>query len=149
MRETQMRLDPWVRKIPWRRKWQPTPVLLPEESPGQRSLMDYKIHGVAKSWTQLSDQACFLLIILFCNKWKTKPMRRNEFVSSLGQTQQTQGEGVYEEIWEQPGSTDILLRLLLDFWSFWMFCLFKWEQVFKATPRGKYYKQILLFLVSY
>ena len=28
--------DPWVRKIPWRRKWQPTPVLLPGESRGQR-----------------------------------------------------------------------------------------------------------------
>ena len=25
--------DPWVRKIPWRRKWQPTPVFLPGESP--------------------------------------------------------------------------------------------------------------------
>ena len=31
--------DPWVRKIPWRRKWQPTPVFLPEESHGQRSLV--------------------------------------------------------------------------------------------------------------
>ena len=30
--------DPWVRKIPWRRKWQPTPVLLPGKSSGQRSL---------------------------------------------------------------------------------------------------------------
>ena len=30
--------DPWVRKIPWRRAWQPTPVFLPEESHGQRSL---------------------------------------------------------------------------------------------------------------
>ena len=30
--------DLWVRKIPWRRKWQPTPVFLPEESHGQRSL---------------------------------------------------------------------------------------------------------------
>ena len=27
--------DPWVRKIPWRRKWQPTPVFLPGESHGQ------------------------------------------------------------------------------------------------------------------
>ena len=27
--------DPWVRKIPWRRKWQPTPVFLPGESYGQ------------------------------------------------------------------------------------------------------------------
>ena len=32
------RFDPWVRKIPWRRKWQPTPVFLPGESHGQRSL---------------------------------------------------------------------------------------------------------------
>ena len=33
--------DPWVRKIPWRRAWQPTPVLLPGEFHGQRSLADY------------------------------------------------------------------------------------------------------------
>ena len=32
---------PWVRKIPWRRKWQPSPVLLPGESRGQRSLAGY------------------------------------------------------------------------------------------------------------
>ena len=31
--------DPWVRKIPWRRAWQPTPVFLPGESHGQRSLV--------------------------------------------------------------------------------------------------------------
>ena len=31
--------DPWVRKIPWRRKWQPTPVLLPGESRGWKSLL--------------------------------------------------------------------------------------------------------------
>ena len=31
--------DPWVGKIPWRRKWQPTPVFLPGKSHGQRSLM--------------------------------------------------------------------------------------------------------------
>ena len=30
--------DPWVRKVPWRRKWQPTPVFLPGKSHGQRSL---------------------------------------------------------------------------------------------------------------
>ena len=36
MRETWF--DPWVGKIPWRRKWEPTPVPLPGESHGQRSL---------------------------------------------------------------------------------------------------------------
>ena len=40
------RFDPWVRKILWRRKWQPTPVLLPGKSRGGRSLVGY-IHGVA------------------------------------------------------------------------------------------------------
>ena len=33
--------DPWVRKIPWRRAWQPTPVFLPGEFHGQRSLAGY------------------------------------------------------------------------------------------------------------
>ena len=30
--------DPWFRKIPWRRAWQPTPVFLPGKSHGQRNL---------------------------------------------------------------------------------------------------------------
>ena len=33
--------DPWVRKMPWRRTWQPTPVFLPGKSHGQRSLVGY------------------------------------------------------------------------------------------------------------
>ena len=33
--------DPWVRKMPWRRKWQPTPGFLPVEFHGQRSLAGY------------------------------------------------------------------------------------------------------------
>ena len=33
--------NPWVGKIPWRRVWQPTPVFLPGESHGQRSLLGY------------------------------------------------------------------------------------------------------------
>ena len=37
--------DPWVRKIRWRRKWQPTPVFLPGESHGQRSLVGYSPQG--------------------------------------------------------------------------------------------------------
>ena len=35
------RFNPWFRKIPWRRKWQPTPVVLPGESHGWRSLVGY------------------------------------------------------------------------------------------------------------
>ena len=37
--------DPWVGKIPWRRPWQPTPIFLPGESHGQRSLAGYSPWG--------------------------------------------------------------------------------------------------------
>ena len=39
------RFDPWVRKIPWRRTWRPTPGSLPGESHGQRSLVGYSLQG--------------------------------------------------------------------------------------------------------
>ena len=41
--------NPWVGKIPWRREWQPTPVFLPGESHGQRSLAGYSPWGGKKS----------------------------------------------------------------------------------------------------
>ena len=41
--------DSWVRKIPWRRKWQPTPVLLPGKSHGWRSLVGYSPLGHKES----------------------------------------------------------------------------------------------------
>ena len=46
-RHRRWRFDPWAGKIPWRRKWQPSPVFLLEKSHGQRSLAgcspwDYK-----------------------------------------------------------------------------------------------------------
>ena len=37
--------DPWIRKIPWRRTRQPTPVFLPGKSHGQRSLVGYSPRG--------------------------------------------------------------------------------------------------------
>ena len=37
--------DSWVGKIPWRRKWQPTPVFLPGKFHGQRSLAGYSLWG--------------------------------------------------------------------------------------------------------
>jgi len=37
--------DPWVRKILWRRAWQPTPVFSPGESHGQKSLAGYSPWG--------------------------------------------------------------------------------------------------------
>ena len=39
------RFDPWIRKILWSRKWQPTPVFLPGKRHGQRSLVGYSSWG--------------------------------------------------------------------------------------------------------
>ena len=42
---------PWVGKVLWRRKWQPTPIFLPGESHGQRSLAGYSPWGHKESDT--------------------------------------------------------------------------------------------------
>ena len=55
-RGRRLRFDPWVGKIPWRRKWQPTPVFLPGGSHGQRSLVGYPPWG-RRSQTRLSTHA--------------------------------------------------------------------------------------------
>ena len=55
--------DPWVGKIPWRRKWQTTPVFLPGEARGQRSLAGYSLWSLSvyewmaqrKIWTGMQQ----------------------------------------------------------------------------------------------
>ena len=48
--------DPWVGKISWRRKWQPTPVFLPGKSHGQRSLASYTPWGRKRVGHNLATQ---------------------------------------------------------------------------------------------
>ena len=57
-RHKRHRFNPWFRKIPWRRKWQPTPVFLPGKFHGQRSLAGYSPRGrrVGHHWA--SERAC-------------------------------------------------------------------------------------------
>ena len=45
------KFDPWVGKILWRKKWQPTPVFLPAKFHGQRSLAGYSPWGNKESDT--------------------------------------------------------------------------------------------------
>ena len=55
-----MGFHPWVRKIPWRRKWQPTPVFLSVRSRGQRSLAGYSPWGHKESDTTEHAHTCTL-----------------------------------------------------------------------------------------
>ena len=48
-----LRFRPWVRKIPWRRKWDPTPEFLPRDFM-DRGAWGATVHGVMKSQTQLN-----------------------------------------------------------------------------------------------
>ena len=70
--------NPWVGKMPWSRKWQPTPVFLPGKFHGQRNLAGYRPWGRKESdmteqlgtHTQISMIYCFVtkpccIIILF------------------------------------------------------------------------------------
>ena len=48
-RHRRCKLDPWVGKISWRKKWQPTLGCFPGKFQGQRSLVDYSLWGCKKS----------------------------------------------------------------------------------------------------
>ena len=51
LQSRRLRFDPWVKKNPWRRKWQPTPVFLLGKAHGQRSLAGYSPWGCKESDT--------------------------------------------------------------------------------------------------
>ena len=66
IQETQeMWFSPWIRKIPWRRKWQPTPVFSPGESHGMRNLVGYspQSHKESDVTEQSTHSICFRLKI--------------------------------------------------------------------------------------
>ena len=53
---------------PWRRKWQPTPVFLPGEPQGQKSLVGYRCKEVdtTEQTERNSEQNCLLSVNSFC-----------------------------------------------------------------------------------
>ena len=65
--------SPWVRKISWRRKWQPSPVLLPGKSHGQRSLVGYSLWGHKRVGHDLATTTIFQCIhiphLLYLGTW--------------------------------------------------------------------------------
>ena len=61
--------DPWLGKIPWRRKWQPTPVFLPEKFHGHWILVGYSPWGHKESdRTELLSVPATLLVIPFVER---------------------------------------------------------------------------------
>ena len=60
--------DPWVGKIPWRRKWHPAPVSLPGKSHAQRSLAGYRpwCHKESDTTERLNNSSYLLCYVLHC-----------------------------------------------------------------------------------
>ena len=49
-------LDPWIREIPWRRKWQPTPLFVHGEFHGQKGLVGYSPQGHKRAGQNLAAE---------------------------------------------------------------------------------------------
>ena len=64
--------NPWVWKIPWRRKWQPTPVFLPGKSHGRWSLMGYSPWGHKES--DMTEWLPFTS--LHMKRWDSHPIQK-------------------------------------------------------------------------
>ena len=73
------RFSPWVGKIPWRRKWQTTPVLLPGKLHGQRSLVGYSPWDRKES--DMTERLHFLS--LQAEKSSTRNMKITKWKTSL------------------------------------------------------------------
>ena len=76
-----LRFNTWVRKIPWRRQWQPTPVFLSRESHWQRNLAGYS------PWGHKESDTTERLMLLLLSGWQ--PWSRAE-----GQSVQTEARTV-------------------------------------------------------
>ena len=87
--------DPWVRKIPWRRAWQPTPVFLPGESHGQRGLAG------CGPWGRTESDTTEVV------KQQQQQLSTGETLNNFSQDQETLAYG--------PASRSILSSLLLSF----------------------------------
>ena len=59
--------DPWIRNIPWRRKWLPPPVFLPGKAHGQRSLAGYSWWSRKRAGHKLASKQLSILWILFAS----------------------------------------------------------------------------------
>ena len=92
------RFNSWVGKILWRREWQPTPVFLPREFHGQRSLAGYS------SWVCKESDTTEWLTLSFSPNWKTmeKVGFQKSFEGSWKEVQAMLGRGVKSSSWVNP-----------------------------------------------
>ena len=79
-----------ISKIPWRRKWQPTPVVLPGKSHGQRSLVGYSSWGLRVRHDLVTKQqhngglTSEATRVCYCKRYAPMLSPRKQFSSWIG-----------------------------------------------------------------
>ena len=88
----------------WRRKWQPTPVFLPGESHGRRSLVGIQSMGSPKSQTRLIDWAGIFVLTreydCILQKQQVTAYGRNKGVKSWRFREEPSGRFRWKELWD-------------------------------------------------
>ena len=100
LQETQRhRFAPWVRKIPWGRKWQPLQYSCLENSM-DRGAWQATVHGVTKSWTQLSNWACMhIRIFTYDLSIMLKTCKQFKITNKSRTRRKLKREGTYVYLW--------------------------------------------------
>ena len=81
-------LDPWVRKSPWRREWQPTPVLLPGKSPWME-----EVDGLYSPWGHKQSDMTLCVCMYVC-------VRERERAQNSGNKHCLQVQSLWKTVWE-------------------------------------------------
>ena len=100
--------DPWIRKIPWRRTWQPAPVFLPEESlwteePGV--LQSIGLQRVRHDWSNLACTQYYKAVILQLKK-NDKKQLSGRTGNKTGVLALNNGCSFKVDIWNQAQNWD-------------------------------------------
>ena len=97
--------DPWVGKIPWRRKWRPTLVFLPGQFPGQRSLAGFqslKVGLFLKLTCECNALGCIwkdsFLLKLYCFLWTWNKGLPSEYFAKV-EVLRGKCTGVFSLLW--------------------------------------------------
>ena len=153
--------DPWLGKVPWRRKWQPTPVSLSGKFHGQRSLADCSLWGRKESratertrhfsWCvyvfevaeEVQDNLIWsllfsCLVLTFRKKWRN-------FRSSCVISHQVLKSSNQDTNWGY-GKYELHLNHNLECWLFYMWSSITWQVLSLSFLE---YKCFLLFLCSH
>ena len=142
--------DPWVGKIPWRKKWQSTPVFLSGKYRGQRSLVGYSPRGSQSqtwlhNWAQMGAP---------CRMWVSSPGRLPSLVEIFS-LKHGRGFLVITSLldytsWSKSFVLIFWLNCLLGFWfKFYPSLLFLGSSVFLFSINVKTSLILLLSSISF